>query len=134
MASARDNGVVPKRFSIVNTGTSDSTGFHWVSVVYSIEKKEEDLGNQPGTKEVRTPAPSSHRPLNFTGISHSNSLVFLREDGQPDPTAPGDTHHAGSVLSQVLLVLAAVIAVIDFQNMEQAQRQRADYLNRFLVS
>ena len=28
VASARHNGVVPKRLSIVNTGTSDLTGFH----------------------------------------------------------------------------------------------------------
>ena len=35
------------------------------------------------------------------------------EGGQPDPTAPVDTHHEGGVLSQVLLVLTAVIAVID---------------------
>jgi len=107
---------------------------HWVSVVYSIEKKKEDLGTQPGTKEVRTPAPSSQRRLNFTGSAPSSSLVFLREDGQPDPTAPGDTHHAGGVLSRVLLVLAAVIAVINFQKMAQAHRQRADYKKRFLVS
>ena len=40
----------------------------------------------------------------------------------------------GSVLSQVLLVLAAAIAFIDFQNMARAQRLRADYKNRFLVS
>ena len=78
--------------------------------------------------------PSSQRRWNFTGSSPSSSLVSLRQDGQPDPTAPGDTHHAGGVLFQVLLVLAAVIAVIDFQNQAQAQRQRADYKNRFLVS
>ena len=69
------------------------------------------------------PAAASQRRLNFTGSVPSSSLVFLREGGQPDPTAPGDTHHAGSVLSRVPLVLAAVIAVIDFQNMAQAQRQ-----------
>ena len=40
----------------------------------------------------------------------------------------------GSVLSQVLLVLAAAIAFIDFQNMARAQRPRADYKKRFLVS
>ena len=40
----------------------------------------------------------------------------------------------GSVLSHVLLVLAAAIAVIDFQNMARAQRPGADYKNRFLVS
>ena len=39
----------------------------------------------------------------------------------------------GSVLSQVLLVLAAAIAFIDFQNMARAQRPRADYKNRFFV-
>ena len=40
----------------------------------------------------------------------------------------------GSALSQVLLVLAAAIAFIDFQNMTRAKRLRADYKNRFLVS
>ena len=40
---------------------------------------------------------------------------------------------SGSVLSQVLLVLAAAIAFIDFQNMARAQRSRADYKNRFFV-
>ena len=81
VATARDNGVVPTRFSIVNTGTSDSTGFHWVSVVCSIEKKEEDHVTQPGTEEARTPAASSQRRLNFTGNAPSSPLVSLREDG-----------------------------------------------------
>ena len=36
--TARDNGVAPTRFSTVNTATSDSPGFHWVSIVNSIEK------------------------------------------------------------------------------------------------
>ena len=35
---------------------------------------------------------------------------------------------------QVILVPAAVIAVIDFQKMAQAQIQRAGYKNKFLVS
>ena len=46
-------------------------------------------------------------------------FFYARTDSQ-SPTAPMDTHHAGSVLSQVLLGLAAVIAVIDFQNIAQA--------------
>ena len=33
----------------------------------------------------------------------------------------------GSILSQVLLVLAAATAFIDFHNMARAQRLRADY-------
>ena len=61
VATARDNEVVPTRFSI---GTSASSGFHWVSVFYSIEKKEEDHGTQPGTEEVHTPTASSQRRLN----------------------------------------------------------------------
>ena len=40
----------------------------------------------------------------------------------------------GSLLSQVFLVLAAAIAFIDFHNMARAQRPRADYKKRFLVS
>ena len=99
MATARGNGLVPRRFSILNTGTSGSTGFHWVSVVYSIEKKEEDLSTQPGTEEDYTPTASSQGRLNFTGSAPSSSNVFLREDGQPDPTAPGDTRHAEGALS-----------------------------------
>ena len=103
-------------------------------IVYSIKNKEEGLGTQPGTEEAHKPEASSQRCLNFSDSAPSSTLVFLREDRQPDPTAPVDTHHAGSVLSQVHLVLAAVIAVIDFQNMAQAQRHRVDYENRFLVS
>jgi len=134
VASARDNGMVPRRFSIVNTETSGSPGLHWVSVVYSIEKKEEDHGTQPGTEEVHTPAASSERRLNFTGSAPSSSLLSRSEDGQPDPTAPVDTHHAGTFLSQVILILYAAIAVIDSQNLARDQRLRADYKNRFLVS
>ena len=81
VAAARD-------FNTVNTGTSDQTGFYWVSVLYFIEKMEEDHGTQPGTEEAHTPAASSQRRLNATGSTPSGSLVFLREDGQPDPTAP----------------------------------------------
>ena len=134
VATASDNGVVPTRFSILNTETSASSGFHWVSVVYSIEKKEEDHGTQPGTEEVHTPAASSQRRLNFTGSAPSSSLLSRSEDGQPDPTAPVDTHHAGTFLSQVILILYAAIAVIDSQNLARDQRLRADYKNRFLVS
>ena len=105
--------MVPTRFSILNIETPASSGFHWVSVVYSIEKKEEDHGTQPGTEEVHTPAASSQRRLNFTGSAPSSSLLSRREDGQPDPTAPVDTHHVETFLSQ---------------------RLRADYKNRFLVS
>ena len=83
--------------------------------------------NKKTPREVHTPAASSQHRLNFTGSAPSSSLVLLREDGQPDPPAPMDKHHAGSLLSQAILVLAAVIAVIDFQNMEQTQRQRAEY-------
>ena len=119
----------------LNTGTSVSSGFHWVSVVYYIKKEREDHGTQPGTGEVHTPAASSQRRLNlnFTGSAPSSSLLFRREDEQPEPTAPVDTHPVGSFLSQVILVLYAVIAVIGSQNPTQAQRQRADYKNRFLV-
>ena len=40
----------------------------------------------------------------------------------------------GSILSQILLVLAAATAFIDLHNMARAQRLRAGYYNRFLVS
>ena len=111
--------MVPTRFSILNTGTSASSGFHWVSVVYSIEKMEEDHGTQPGTEEAHTPAASSQRRLNFTRSAPSSSLLSRREDGQLDPTVPVDTHHAGTFLSQ---------------NLARDQRLRADYKNLFLVS
>ena len=81
MATARGSGLVPARYSTVNKSTSDSTGFHWISVVCSIEKKEEDHGTQHGPEEARTPAASSQRRLNFTGNAPSSSLVSLREDG-----------------------------------------------------
>ena len=82
---------------------------------------EENYGTQPGTEEVHTPAASSQRRLEFTGSASSSPLFFVREDGQPYPTAPVDTHRKGSALSQVPLsvfnavvvrVLAAAIAVI----------------------
>ena len=47
VATARDNGVVPTRFSILNTETSASSGLHWVSVVYSIEKKRKTTAPNP---------------------------------------------------------------------------------------
>ena len=126
--------MVPTRFSILNTETSASSGFHWASVVYSIEKKEEDNGIQPGTEKAHKPAASSQRRLNFTGSAPSSSLLSRSEDGQPDPTAPVDTHHAGTFLPQVILFLYAAIAVIDSQNLLRDQRLRADYKKRFLVS
>ena len=87
--SRTSNGVVPTRFSILSTRTSAPSCFHWVSVVYSIKKKKEDHGTQPGTEENHTPPASSQRRLNFTGSAASSSLLFRREDGQPDPHGLG---------------------------------------------
>ena len=56
----------------------------------------------------------------------------------PNHNIPGPPHFRyfspGSIISQIRLVLAAATAFIDFQNMARAQRTRADYKNRFLVS
>ena len=49
----------------------------------------------------------------------------------PNHNIPGPPHFRyfppGSIISQILLVLAAATAVIDFHNMVRAQRLRADY-------
>ena len=49
----------------------------------------------------------------------------------PNHNIPGPPHFRyfppGSIISQILLVLAAATAFIDFHNMARAQRLRADY-------
>ena len=134
LATARVNGVVPRRFSTVNTATSDSPGFHWVSVVYSIEMKKEDHGTQSGTEEVHSPAASSQHRLNFTGSAHQAPLFFYaRMDSQtPRPRRIRTTREVPSPKS--LLFWLPQLGSLISKNMARAQRLRAEYKNRLLVS
>ena len=58
-------------------------------------------------------------------------MVYLPPNHNIPGPPPFRYFPPGSFLSQILLVLAAAIAFIDFQNTAWAQRLRADYKNGF---